>query len=292
MKYGKRLLLASLAGLVMAGEASALAVYGITTTNSLVSFDSASPGIITSTVSITGLNFGQTLRGIDFRPVDGLLYGMSSDSRLYTINQVSGAATAIGSAGAFTLNGTSFGFDFNPVPDRIRVTSDTDQNLRLNPITGALASTDPNLAYAVGDVNGRANPNVVGSAYTNSFSGTLTTTLYNIDSVLDILVIQNPPNIGTLNTVGSLGFNTSDQVGFDIFFFGNQAFASLTAPGAASSLFGINLTTGAATAIGAIGNSLQITDIAIQQVPEPGTVALLTTALLGSMLVRIRRRST
>ena len=157
-------------------------------------------------------------------------------------------------------------------------------------MTGALAATDPNLAYAAGDSNAGTNPNVVGSAYTNSFSGTLTTTLYNIDSALDILVTQNPPNNGTLSTVGSLGFNTSDLVGFDIFFFGNQAFASLTAVGGPSSLFSINLATGAATQIGQIGNGLQIADIAIQQVPEPGTISLLAIALLGSIAIRSRRR--
>ena len=96
---------------------------------------------------------------------------------------------------------------------------------RLNPNNGALAATDGTLTYATGDPNAAANPNVVGSAYTNSFNGATTTTLYGIDSALDILVTQNPPNAGTLNTVGALGFNTSDAVGFDIFFFGNQAFA-------------------------------------------------------------------
>ncbi len=197
MRVGKQFLLASLVGMAIAGEASALAVYGVTTTNSLVRFDSASPGTINSTVGVTGLNAGATLLGIDFRPANGQLYGVSSDSRLYTINLSSGAATAIGSPGGFTLNGTAFGFDFNPVPDRSRVTSNADQNLRLNPISGALAATDPDLAYAVGDVNAGFNPNVVGSAYTNSFNGTLTTTLYNIDSALDILVTQNPPNNGT-----------------------------------------------------------------------------------------------
>ncbi len=115
--------------------------------------------------------------------------------------------------------------------------------------------------------------------------GSITTTLYGIDSKLDVLVIQNP-----LNTVGSLGFNTSDQVGFDIFFFGNQAFASLTADGGGSSLFSINLGNGAATSIGAIGSGLVISDIAIQQVPEPGTITLLAAELLGSIAVRNRRR--
>ena len=47
-------------------------------------------------------------------------------------------------APAFTpaLSGTAFGFDFNPTVDRIRVVSDTGQNLRLNPDTGAVAAVD------------------------------------------------------------------------------------------------------------------------------------------------------
>ena len=291
MKNGKRVLLAGLLGLAIGGQASALTVYGVTTANSLVRFDSATPGTINNSVLVTGLNTGATLRGIDFRPVDGLLYGVSSDSRLYTINLSTGLASVIGAPGAFTLNGTSFGFDFNPTVDRIRVVSDTDRNVRLTP-AGGLAGTDTNLVYAPADVNAGQNPNIVGSAYTNSFPGATTTTLYGIDSGLDQLVIQNPPNAGTLNSVGSLGFNTSDLVGFDIFFFDNRAFASLTgtAAGASSSLFSINLASGAATSIGAIGSSLQIAGIAIQQVPEPATITLLAAALLGSVAVRARRR--
>ena len=40
--------------------------------------------------------------------------------------------------------------------------------------------------------------------------------LYGIDSQTDTLVIQNPPNNGTLVPVGALGVNTNDEVGFDI----------------------------------------------------------------------------
>lgn len=290
MKFKNRYMLAGLVALTIAADASALVVYGLTSTNSLARFDSATPGTINSTVAVTGLNAGASLIGIDFRPVNGLLYGVSSDSRMYTINLTSGAASVIGSAGAFTVSGTSFGFDFNPVPDLIRVTSDAEQNLRLNPNTGLLAGADTSLAFAAGDTNAGANPNIVGSAYTNSFSGTTTTTLYGIDSVRDILVTQIPPNAGTLNTVGLLGFDTTDQVGFDIFFLGNLAFASLTSAGGGSSFHSINLATGAATAIGAIGNGLLITDIAIQQVPEPATFTLLAGALLGAVVIRRRRQ--
>ena len=290
MKMNKQLAIAGLLGAALAGNASAAVVYGLTSSNALVMFDSATPGAIIGSVSVSGLSGGQVIRGIDFRPADGNLYGVSSDSRLYAINTATGAATSVGAAGQFTLDGSAFGFDFNPTVDRIRATSNTDQNLRLNPNNGALAATDGVLAYAAGDVNAGANPNIVGSAYTNSFNGATTTTLYNIDSVLDVLVSQVPPNNGTLNTVGSLGFNTNDNVGFDIIPFSNMALASLTGAGGASGLFNINLGTGAATSIGAIGGGLTIVDIAVQQVPEPESIALLSIGLIGLLAARRRSR--
>nr|WP_314631466.1 DUF4394 domain-containing protein [uncultured Noviherbaspirillum sp.] len=290
MKMKKQWLIAGLLGAALSGQASAAVVYGLTSSNALVMFDSAAPGTIIGSVSVSGLSNGQVIRGIDFRPADGSLYGVSSDSRLYAINTATGAATAVGAAGQFTLDGSAFGFDFNPTVDRIRVTSNTDQNLRLNPNNGGLGATDGILAYASGDVNAGANPNIVGSAYTNSFNGALTTTLYNIDSVLDVLVTQNPPNNGTLNTVGGLGFDTNDNVGFDIIPFSNTALASLTGAGGVSGLYNINLGTGAATSIGAIGSGLTIVDIAVQQVPEPETMALMAIGIFGLLAGRRRLR--
>ena len=219
---------------------------------SLISFDSNSPSLITSTHLITGLVGGDTLIAIDLRPATGVLYGLGSASRLYTINPATGAATVIGSAGAFTLSGTSFGFDFNPVPDRIRVVSDADQNLRLNPNDGTLTSTDSTLNYAVGDTNFGQNPTEVGVAYSNNVAGAVTTTLYGIDSNLDTLVIQNPPNDGTLNTVGPLGVDTSAVVGFDISGVTGIAYASFVV-GNVARFYTINLATGAATQVGTIG---------------------------------------
>lgn len=279
-----------LLGLTLGAPAFATPVYGITDANTLVVFDSSGPGTISSSVAITGLGAGQTFVGIDFRAVNGVLYGVSSDSRLYSIDRSTGVATAIGAAGAFTLSGSSFDLDFNPTVDRIRLTSNDDQNLRLNPNNGALAATDTPLAFAASDANAAANPNVVGSAYTNSVAGATATTLFGIDSTLDILISQIPPNAGALNTIGSLGFNTTDQVGFDIFAFGNLAYASLTAAGGGSSLFSIDLATGAATQIGAIGGGLLIADIAVQQVPEPGTIGLMAAGLLGVVASRRQRR--
>ncbi len=139
------------------------------------------------------------------------------------IDPVTGAATAVGAAFTPALSGTAFGFDFNPTVDRIRVVSDTGQNLRLNPDTGAVAAVD-------GALNPGA-PHVVGSAYTNNFAGATTTTLYAIDAATDQLLIQNPPNNGTLAPVGPLGVDTGDDVGFDITANDGVAFATLTIGG-------------------------------------------------------------
>ena len=250
-------------------------IYAVTTSNLLISFNSATPGSILSSVAITGLQAGENVLGIDFRPVTRQLYALGSTSRLYTINLTTGAATAVVAPFTPALNGTAFGFDFNPTVDRIRVTSNDDQNIRLNPNNGTVAGIDNTIVYAAGDPNFGVNPNVVGSAYTNNFVGATTTTLYDIDSNLDILVTQNPPNNGTLNTVGPLGFNTSDLVGFDISRVSSTAFASLTVPAAATSaFFTMNLTTGAVTLVGTIGGGVTISGIAV--VP---------TALAGDLII-------
>jgi hypothetical protein len=213
-------------GLITLTAASALAVpsaasaaeafYGVTQDNRLVTFQSDNVTNVEPSYAITGLASGETIVGLDVRPVNGQLYALGKSSRLYVINPRTGAARLVG-AGPFTpaLAGVSFGFDFNPTVDRIRVTSDAEQNLRLNPDDGTVAGVDTNLAYAAGDPGAGTVPNVAASAYTNSFAGATSTTLYDIDNARHALVIQNPPNNGTLTTVGALG-TTNNAVAFDI----------------------------------------------------------------------------
>lgn len=208
---------------------------------------------------------GEDMLAIDFRPATGELYGLGSTGQLYTIDKTSGAATLVGTPVAYT-GATYFGFDINPVVDRIRVTTDNQLNARLNPLTGVMIA-DTNLNYAVGDLHVGATPSIVASAYSDNFAGTLTTTLYGIDRSLDILVTQSPPNNGSLNTVGSLGFNTDLNTSFDIFTDSlsvNHAYAVLTPPSSTTSkLFTINLTTGAATLVDTVGGGSVIRAFAI-----------------------------
>ncbi len=228
------------------------------TSNALVRFNAATPGTVISTTPVVGLVTGESLAGIDYRPANGQLYGLvvnGTSARLVTVNTATGQLTQVGAA--FTVSGTNFGFNFNPVADRIRVVSDADINLSVNPADGTVtAQTALN----------PGNPNVVAAAYTNSLPGAATTTLFDIDSGTDSLLTQNPPASGTLTTVGALGVDTSGVAALDIEGGTNTALAVLTV-GSTSGLYAINTVTGAATSLGPVGASLSLKGLAI--VPAP-----------------------
>src|SRR6476469_1176701 len=178
-------------------------IVALTSGNRLLFFDNATPGTITRSIAISNVA-GETLVAIDFRPVTGELYAMAASGHFYVVSLPSGVSQVL-STTPIPLGGTRFGFDFNPVTDRIRVTSDTDLNLRINPNDGSLTMSDPVPSYTAGDPHFGANPNVVGCAHNNNFFGAVATVLYEIDSNLDIVVTQHPADSGILKTVGNLG---------------------------------------------------------------------------------------
>lgn len=227
-----------------AGNITGLAIptspvaYAIDETNNLLIFNFLSIGTPISK-TITGLQMGETILGIDMRPATGQLYALGSTSRLYTLNTSSGAATVIGTVPFSTLlSGTSFGFDFNPTVDRIRCVSNTGQNLRLQPETGLIAAID--------GVLNPGTPSITASAYTNNFAGATTTVLFNIDNVTDRLTRQDPPNNGTQVEIGALGINVEAVSGFDITSRSGVAYAALKVSDR-SAIYTINLTSGSAT---------------------------------------------
>lgn len=244
--------------------------------------DTSAPGTGIG-IALSGLPANEKLIGIDYRPANGMLYGLSSGSSLYRIDAGTGVASLVGSVFATTLTGTSYGFDFNPVIDRIRIVGDSDQNIVAHPDLGTanIATTTP-VAYGAGDPNFGANPNVVHHAYTNSFAGATTTQLYGIDTNLNILVTQ-ANNAGTLGTVGSLGFDATDMGGFDIDGNTNIAYAAFTDTNGSATLHRIDLVTGASTLLGGLQGN--VTGFAV--VPEPSSVVL--GGLGGLFLLRRRR---
>jgi hypothetical protein len=258
-------------------------VVAVTVSNRLIGFNAGRPHRITSNVAITGLDTGETLAGIDFRPASGRLYGAGSTGRLYTIDVATGVATAVGAGSYFAANvGADNGFDFNPAVDRIRVVNERGENLRLHPDTGAVVDGDTNvpglqldgrLAYAVGDKGAAGkSPRIVAAAYTNSVAGAKVTTNFAIDAAAGTLVTQgtvqgapNPvsPNTGRLFTVGALGVKIeSGPVSFDISP-ANEGFVSLPC-GRHTRVYRIDLATGAATDLGRVGIDEQVRAVAVR----------------------------
>lgn len=189
--------------------------------------------------TFTGLQTGESLLGLDFRPANGQLYALGSTGTVYTINASSGAATTLY---VVPISGTSFGFDFNPAADRIRIISNTGQNLRIVPADGTVTT------------DGSINPvglSVSAAAYSNNFAGTTSTMLFDIDANADKLYLQSPPNSGTLTEIGNLGINVDASNGFDIGGNSGIAYGIFTVSGS-TGLYKINLATGAATALGNI----------------------------------------
>lgn len=239
------------------------AFYATDSAGRLVVFSAKKPRKVARR-AITGLPAGVSLAGIDFRPATGDLYGVGTDSVVYRVNP--STAIAVAEAPAFTpgLMGSSFGVDFNPVPDRIRLTSDTGQNLRLHPDDGNAVGIDKTLNPGM--------PQIVGSAYTNSsFRATrpTMTTLYALDANSDKLCVQNPPNDGTLTGCKSVALNVTLTTGFDIAGADtkNVGFIATTAPGGSGSgLWRVNLATGKVRYLGRIGKgSAAITGLAAFQ---------------------------
>ncbi|MCH7307996.1 DUF4394 domain-containing protein [Acinetobacter sp. NIPH 1852] len=225
-------------GLALASTADSGAhTYGLSANNQLIHFMANTPNSVKQT-NITGLKVAEKIIGIDFRfktttDKSGMLYGLSDQSNLYTINTQTGMATlqsslkaATGDDNPFTmLLGTSFAVDFNPAADRLRVISNTGQSLRINVDTGDTI-TD-------GDLNGIDDAVVSAAAYTNSFQTPIPmigTELFNLDQGNQLLVKQSPPNDGVLNSIGALGINLGMDNGFDIAG-GDNGFALATVSG-------------------------------------------------------------
>jgi hypothetical protein len=260
---------AAAAGLAFAPAAAAedgIDVQVLLAGNHIVTVSTTDPSTATSDVALA-LTGDESLVGIDYRPADGRLYGVgrgSSTTGLYVIDGAGATrlATLNVSGTPVVLSGTSFGVDFNPVANALRIVSDTGQNLRVTP--AGLGGAAPATGATVVDLE-LSGDGVAGAAYTNNdaSAATATTQLFDIDAAGDGLVLQNPPNNGTLVAVGALGRSTTSAVGFDIrseltdgAATSNVAYALLTQEQGKSSvarLVTVDLASGATTELGALG---------------------------------------
>ncbi|WP_205315484.1 DUF4394 domain-containing protein [Nonomuraea lactucae] len=218
---------------------------------------------------ISGLVNDTFVIGIDFRVQDGKFYAVGNHGGIYTISLPTGNQDVIVtkvSQLSVGLKGATFGVDFNPAADRLRVISDTGQNLRHNLATGMTIS-DSVLSSAP---SGPPITGVTAAAYTNNdLNGDTVTTLFDLNPATDQVVVQSPANNGLLAPTGALGQDAATNAGLDIYSdlsdgktISNSGFATLVLPNGDAVLHTVDLLTGAATRIGE-AFPLSITDIAI-----------------------------
>jgi hypothetical protein len=258
MKAIRTTLIASGMFTASAITAAAAPVLGLSGDKTLVMFDTAKPAV-SKTMEVTGVD---ELVGIDFRPGNKTVIGVTPDHRIVSIDLDTGAATELAKMDKMlTMTEAPVVVDFNPMADRLRFMTGTT-NHRVHPDTGAV-TVDGALAYEEGDMHKGETPNIVAAAYTNSIGKPEKTAMYNIDATIGALIQQTKPNDGTLKAIGKLGLKEMPATyAFDI-----QGMADGKNTGylvADNTLYTVNMETGAATEVGAItGLEAEVRDIAV-----------------------------
>lgn len=245
-----------------------LLAFGISADGTLMAaFNTDDPGTLNWFKRIDGLVGDTAVVGLDFRVQNGLLYLVGNKGGIYTVQippAVPNPLVTKVSQLSVPLQGTNFGVDFNPAADRLRIISDTGQNLAHNLANSSTATNTPLTT------DGATTHGVTGAAYTNNDLNSATaTTLFDINTTSDQVVIQSPPANGLLVPTGSLGFDAGVNAGFDIFSdlsagktISNTAFATLTPAGASTSTFyTVDVLTGATTSVDQF--PIAITDVAV-----------------------------
>ena len=237
-------------------------VVAFTADNKLIAFFSSAPeGLVLEPLAINGLGAGEVIVGGDLRPttLDGYIVTKdgSSVGRVYKAGEATATGLTVTRVGTtdFSLGaGTSYGVDFDPVNDVLRIVSDAD----LNGTFEFVANT-----FTAGAPLNPPDPSVTSIAYGNNVAGStapMSTTLFGIDTATDMLVTIVAAT-GTLTPVGPLGItiDTADPTGLDIGFGPEDEAAPMflvvrVAGNTFFSLYAVNPANGIATKMGDIGD--------------------------------------
>jgi hypothetical protein len=197
--------------LSMTGALGAPAV-GLVGDRTLVLFD-------TETLEVSGsaeVEGVDRLLGIDLRPADGTLVGVTTDFVVLEITPETGEAREMSRMDtALPAGDMPVIVDFNPMADKLRFMTGTT-NHRVDVDSGAV-TVDGNLAFEGNDMHVGEDPAIVAAAYINSHGKPDGTAMYDIDRTIGALIQQTSPNDGTLAAVGKLGLEMpAENYAFDI----------------------------------------------------------------------------
>ena len=291
-------------------------IFAVNEAGNLIRFDSATPGVIESSVPLSGLGESEYVGGLDFRPATGELYALAPELQsigpppggyichLYSVALATGVATQVTLGTVFPTGLQSGeGFDFNPVDGEIRIVESGGVNVRMDPAT-AEVTADTSLSPEI---------SAVGLAFDHDVAGATSSTAYALDSQAHDLVRIGgidgvpPPSGGEVTVIGPLGVSFSYFASFDISPSG-IAYAVLSPPSPTegvpepSALYTVNLGTGAASLLGTVGPPPGLRIVAMAVAPEGGGqgaieiptlerwgLFFLTACLCAAGMLRLRR---
>jgi hypothetical protein len=259
MVSNRMLALAALAITAAAPAAHATDFVALTADSRLVAFN-ADARRAAPPVAIRGID--GTVLGIDVRPANGMLYALSSSSKLYTVDPRTGQASLVSALDKAWDGGGRTVVDFNPVADRLRVMGMNGNSFRINVETGAVA-VDGSLKYEPGSPLAGSMPRVTAAAYRNSVAGTQATALYTIDTLAGSYNLQAPPNDGVQKPIARLDASLPPATAFDIETVGETNTGWILAGGTLST---IDIASGAMRQVGTVANlpaNVEIIDIAV-----------------------------
>jgi hypothetical protein len=165
------------------------------------------------------------------------------------------------------------------VEDRLRVTSATGQNLRIDVDTGAVITDAAITGMSTGYGAVAHNHNVAPACRT---------TLYAIDVETNRFLSQTPPEGGVAVGVGGLGLDATASAGFDVVTDADGASSGLAVltVDAVTGFYGIDLGSGAATVlrttVGPLPAGESVTSFAVSTVPAASAVTQRDGELYGA----------
>lgn len=250
--------MAAIAAVLLSGAAANAATLAALVDGKSIAWIDSDQKKVTGMVDLDG---GASVVGIDVRPSDGKLYGVTPEGAIVTIDAKSGKWEKKSQLSEKLPAGVTISVDFNPAADRLRIIASNGMSLRVN-VDDGKAVVDGSLKYAETDPNKGKTPNVMAAGYSNSFAGTKETALYDVDVASGMLLKQAPPNDGIVSGIGKLGVALDGPVAFDIWSDGKGGNVGWLLVG--GNLHTVDLATGAAKPAGAIvGLKGKVSDIAI-----------------------------
>lgn len=226
--------------------AMAAPAVGLVGDKTLVMFDTETLEV-SGTMDVSGVD---SLLGLDLRPSNNTLVGVTPDMVIVSIDPATGEATEMSTMDtALPVEDQPVIVDFNPMADKLRFMTGTT-NHRVDVDSGAV-TVDGSLDWQEGDMHVGETPAIAAAAYINSYGKPDSTAMFDIDSTIVALIQQVSPNDGTLAAIGKLGIEGTDTTyAFDVQTNADMENMAWLVNG--NTLYSVDLESGAATETGMI----------------------------------------